>query len=154
MIFRTCRNMRRAWSRARIIESESKERLVANLEALGWEACHRYGEADTCTVRRAEGVGRLVVASSDSDHLFHGATQMLRKVLRSSSISSYNIRVITDKLGIIMDQWVVAGHAGVSTSLFGPAKDELLYRYECLEDHRGTNSDIDAVIVKIEFDDD
>ncbi|KAG0312196.1 hypothetical protein BGZ99_009657 [Dissophora globulifera] len=71
----------------------------------------------------------------------------------TANLEAFGIKAITDKPRISIDKWAVARlvsssdnirHLSASTSVSNLIKDVFLNRYECLEDQRGANSDIDA----------
>lgn len=109
-MLRLNRRVKQCWGSARIIDSATKFDLVAGLEGLGWKTCRCQGEADVCIGRKADKhPGEVVVASSDSDMLFHRVKELIRKVPRSCTFTSYNLEDVLQKLEVSEAQWVVAG---------------------------------------------
>ncbi|KAF9346275.1 hypothetical protein BGX26_002245 [Mortierella sp. AD094] len=103
----------RNWKYARGIEPATRANLVAHLTNNGWTVCQCRGEADVCISRwPGPGPGRhVVVASSDSDFLFHNVRTLLRQDPQRRS-TFHRIDIMTDivnHLGITEAEWVSAG---------------------------------------------
>ncbi|KAI8356861.1 hypothetical protein B0O80DRAFT_527599 [Mortierella sp. GBAus27b] len=62
--------------------------------------------ANTTPPRRNH--GSVVAASTDSDILFRGVNQLLRKDPRNYTFTSYDVQEILDKLELTRSQWTVA----------------------------------------------
>ncbi|KAG0304984.1 hypothetical protein BGZ98_004744 [Dissophora globulifera] len=109
-VLRLNRQVKQRWGLARIIDSATKSDLVAHLKDLGWETCHCQGEADVCIGQKADKhPGEVVVASSDSDMLFHRVKELIRKVPRSRTFTSYDLKDVLQRVRVSEVQWVVAG---------------------------------------------
>jgi hypothetical protein len=109
-LLRLNRKLKKCWGWARIIDAGMKAGFTAGLEELGWEVCRCQGEADVCIGRRAdEHPGQVVVASCDSDMLFHGVKELLRKERGADVYTSYSVADVIQRLQVNEAQWVVAG---------------------------------------------
>jgi hypothetical protein len=109
-LLRLNRKLKKCWGSARIIDAGMKAGFTAGLEELGWEVCRCQGEADVCIGRRAdEHPGQVVVASCDSDMLFHGVKELLRKERGADVYTSYSVADVIQRLQVNEAQWVVAG---------------------------------------------
>ncbi|KAF9081531.1 hypothetical protein BGX27_004875, partial [Mortierella sp. AM989] len=116
----------RNWKYARGIEPATRANLVANLTNSGWTVCQCFGEADVCISRQIgpTPARHVVVASSDSDFLFHKVQTLLRQDPQRRS-TFYRIDIVTDilnRLGITEAEWICAGiisNNDYASSLFG-----------------------------------
>ena len=107
----------RNWKYARGIEPATRARLVGHLTHSGWTVCQCIGEADVCISRQPwQGQGpaprrHVVVASSDSDFLFHKVHILLRQDPQRRS-TFYQIDIVNDvinPLGVTEVEWLSAG---------------------------------------------
>ncbi|KAG0197167.1 hypothetical protein BGX31_004998, partial [Mortierella sp. GBA43] len=86
-----------------------KAAIAEGLKSYGWTVCHCDGEADVCIGQKAKrNPGLVVAASTDSDILFHGVKQLLRKDPRNHTFTSYHVEEILEKLEVTRSQWTVA----------------------------------------------
>jgi hypothetical protein len=93
---------------ARILETRTKNQLTARLRGFGWTVCECEGEADICISNQS---GRIVVATSDSDFLFHKVDAVLRQdPKKRSKYQLFNIQSdVLDKLDISAEAWAAVG---------------------------------------------
>ena len=84
-----------------MIDSVAKDGLTTGLEKLGWGICRCQGEADVCVGRKADQhPGQVVVASADSDMLFHRVRVLLRKNTNSHTFTSHKVEDVIRKLDV------------------------------------------------------
>src|SRR5690606_470164 len=87
-----------------------RESLVQGLTERGWRVRFCKGEVDVCIARIAhQSLDKIVIASSDSGHLLHGAKTFIRKYPPSSSFLIFNVEEIQELLEVNQEQWTVAG---------------------------------------------
>ncbi|KAI8605759.1 hypothetical protein EDD21DRAFT_110602 [Dissophora ornata] len=109
-LLRLNQKLKERWGMARTIDTGMKADQAAGLEELGWEMCRCQGEADVCIGRRENKLaGQVVVASCDSDMLFHGVKELLRKEPGADVYTSYSVADVIQMLQVNEAQWVVAG---------------------------------------------
>jgi len=83
--------------------------------------CECRGEADVCISTQH---GPVVVATSDSDFLFHGVNIVFRQdPQQRSKYHSYDVQDMLEVLGMTEDAWIVAGTV---------SKKRLQYKYSGL----------------------
>ncbi|KAF8946713.1 hypothetical protein BGZ46_005709, partial [Entomortierella lignicola] len=103
----------RNWKYARTFGTATKTNLVGHLTNSGWTVCQCAGEADVCISRQLGPTpGRhVVVASSDSDFLFHRVRTLLRQdpQRRSTFLRIDIMNDIVNRLGITEDIWILTG---------------------------------------------
>ncbi|KAF9954192.1 hypothetical protein BGZ65_004192 [Modicella reniformis] len=108
-LIRSARKARTSWAKARVIDTATRESLARGLREFGWTVCRCVGEADVCIANTAhQSPDNIVVASSDSDHLFHGAKTLLRQDPRTRSFTTYDIQKVQETLEVNQEQWAVA----------------------------------------------
>ncbi|KAI8354225.1 hypothetical protein B0O80DRAFT_507963 [Mortierella sp. GBAus27b] len=93
---------------ARTLATETKAQLTERLEGFGWRVHKCEGESDVCISNQS---GRVVVATSDSDFLFHKVDVILRQDPQKRS-KYHLIDIQSDVLGkldISADAWAVVG---------------------------------------------
>ncbi|KAF9577210.1 hypothetical protein BGW38_007734, partial [Lunasporangiospora selenospora] len=77
---------------------------------LGWNVCLCSGEADVCIgLLAAERPGQVVAVSGDSDLLFRGLEELIRKQPASHTFTSHRLADILETLKLHPEQWKVAG---------------------------------------------
>ena len=98
-----------AWKYARTIDHNLLNALIVALHSNGWSVCRCEGEADVCISKQDP--GNVVVASSDSDYLFHQVRTLLRQdPQRRSTFLQFNIQGdILNRLSISEAEWICAG---------------------------------------------
>lgn len=96
----------KAWINTKAMSHKDWRALGGQLSSKGWTVHACSGEADVCIARHAEEEQEdTVVASGDSDNVFHGAAYVLRKSPRGGQFFSYDIGAVLGTLGISYQQW-------------------------------------------------
>ncbi|KAI8356066.1 hypothetical protein B0O80DRAFT_497583 [Mortierella sp. GBAus27b] len=107
-LIKLIKQARERWKKARVIDTTTREQIAKGLESLGWVVCRCKGEADICVRQKASETPETVVASTDSDYLFHGVKRLLKKDSRTHKFTSYDVDNIIQHLGVSRDQWALA----------------------------------------------
>jgi len=100
------RSLLKAWINTKAVPHRDWKALAEQLDEKGWTVHGCTGEADVCISRHAEEEEEdTVVASADSDNLFHGAAFVLRKSPRGGRFFTYDIGAVLGSLRISYEQW-------------------------------------------------
>ncbi|GJJ72616.1 hypothetical protein EMPS_04974 [Entomortierella parvispora] len=96
----------KAWINTKAISHKDWDTLGNQLGSKGWKVHACPGEADVCISRHAEEEQEdTVVASADSDNVFHGASYVLRKSPQGGRYYKYDIGAILGSLELSYEQW-------------------------------------------------